>query len=133
LIRGWLKAGVLEEGRREETVMGTPQGGVISPLLSNIYLHVLDRVWQRRCGTLGVLIRYADDFVVLCRGRADAKEARRRVELTLQYLGLEAHPEKARLVDLGRGRESFEVPGCLPRSCRSVRGLGRQGSSRPPR
>src|SRR5207253_5149438 len=84
LIRGWLKAGVLEEGRREETVVGTPQGGVISPLLSNIYLHVLDRVWQRRCGTLGVLIRYADDFVVLCRGRADAKEARRRVELTLQ-------------------------------------------------
>src|SRR5438876_443886 len=61
LIRGWLKAGVLEEGRREETVRGTPQGGVISPLLSNIYLHVLDRVWQRRCGTLGVLIRYADD------------------------------------------------------------------------
>jgi len=42
-------------------VRGTPQGGVISPLLSNIYLHVLDRVWQRRCGTLGVLIRYADD------------------------------------------------------------------------
>src|SRR3989454_847298 len=52
LIRGWLKAGVLEEGRREETGKGTPQGGVISPLLSNIYLHVLDRVWQRRCGTL---------------------------------------------------------------------------------
>src|SRR5207244_266588 len=49
LIRGWLKAGVLEEGRREETRTGTPQGGVISPLLSNIYLHVLDRVWQRRC------------------------------------------------------------------------------------
>src|SRR3989475_2940699 len=62
LIRGWLRAGVLEEGRREETVMGTPQGGVISPLLSNIYLHVLDRVWQRRSGGLGVLIRDADDF-----------------------------------------------------------------------
>src|SRR5438093_1339702 len=61
LIRGWLRAGVLEEGRREETVMGTPQGGVISPLLSNIYLHVLDRVWQRRCGGLGMLVRYADD------------------------------------------------------------------------
>ena len=61
LIRGWLRAGVLEEGLREETVMGTPQGGVISPLLSNIYLHVLDRVWQRRCGGLGMLVRYADD------------------------------------------------------------------------
>ena len=86
LLRGWLRAGVLEEGRREETVGGTPQGGVISPLLSNIYLHVLDRVWQRRCKALGVLVRYADDLVVLCRSRADAEEARRRVELTLQYL-----------------------------------------------
>src|SRR5437867_1038727 len=132
LIRGWLKAGVLEEGRREETVRGTPQGGVISPLLSNIYLHVLDRVWQRRCGTLGVLIRYADDFVVLCRGRADAKEARRRVELTLQYLGLEAHPEKTRLVDLGWGRESFEFLGCRLRKCRSVRYPGRMFLQRWP-
>src|SRR2546428_7675367 len=84
LIRGWLRAGVLEEGRREETVTGTPQGGVISPLLSNIYLHVLDRVWQRRCGTLGVLIRYADDFVGLCRGRGDAEKAPRPVEVTRQ-------------------------------------------------
>jgi len=132
LIRGWLKAGVLEEGRREETVRGTPQGGVISPLLSNIYLHVLDRVWQRRCGTLGVLIRYADDFVVLCRGRADAKEARRRVELTLQYLGLEAHPEKTRLVDLGWGKESFEFLGCRLRKRRSVRYPGRMFLQRWP-
>ena len=121
LIRGWLKAGVLEEGRREETRTGTPQGGVISPLLSNIYLHVLDRVWQRRCEGLGVLVRYADDFVVLCRRRADAEEARRRVELTLQYLGLEAHPEKTRLVDLAWGKEGFEFLGCRLRKCRSVR------------
>src|SRR5438309_196327 len=132
LIRGWLKAGVLEEGRREETVVGTPQGGVISPLLSNIYLHVLDRVWQRRCGTRGVLIRYAEEFVVLCRGRADAKEAQRRVELTLQYLGLEAHPEKTRLVDRGWGKESFEFLGCRLRKCRSVRYPGRMFLQRWP-
>src|SRR3989441_13048665 len=69
LIRGWLKAGVLEEGRREETVVGTPQGGVISPLLSNIYLHVLDRVWQRRGGALGVVLRGGGEFVVVFRGR----------------------------------------------------------------
>src|SRR5256886_7712973 len=78
LIRGWLKAGVLEEGRREETGMGTPQGGVISPLLSNIYLHVLDRVWQRRCGALRGVIRDADDFLVPCRRRGGAEKARRR-------------------------------------------------------
>src|SRR2546428_729051 len=112
LIRGWLKAGVLEEGRREETGMGTPQGGVISPLLSNIYLHVLDRVWQRRCGTLGVLIRYADDFVVLCRGRADAEEAPRPVELTPQYLRMEAHPEKTRLVGTWWCKRSLAAAAC---------------------
>ena len=61
LIRQWLKAGVLEEGQWEPTGVGTPQGGVISPLLANIYLHVLDRIWQQRCAGLGVLVRYADD------------------------------------------------------------------------
>src|SRR5256884_1583329 len=74
LIRGWLKAGVLEEGRREETVVGTPQGGVISPLLSNIYLHVLDRVWQRRCGALCAANRYAADFLGLCPGPGAPKK-----------------------------------------------------------
>ena len=71
-------------------------------------------------------------LVVLCRGRADAKEARRRVELTLQYLGLEAHPEKTRLVDLGWGRESFEFLGCRLRKCRSVRYPGRMFLQRWP-
>lgn len=132
LIRQWLKAGVLEEGQWEQTLVGTPQGGVISPLLSNIYLHVLDRVWQRRCGHLGVLVRYADDFVVLCRSRAQAEEARRRVELTLQYLGLEAHAEKTRLVGLGAGRESFEFLGCRLKKCRSVRYPGRMYLQRWP-
>jgi RNA-directed DNA polymerase len=61
LIRQWLQAGVMEEGRVSATVAGTPQGGVISPLLSNIYLHVLDDVWTRRSPQLGVLVRYADD------------------------------------------------------------------------
>src|SRR5256886_17706203 len=110
--------------------MGTPQGGVISPLLSNIYLHVLDRVWQRRCGTLGGLIRDADDFVVLCRGRADAKEARRRVELTLQYLRLEAHPEETRLGGLGGGKERLEFLGSRVREWRVVRYAARGGLPR---
>src|SRR5437879_13511716 len=64
-------------------------------------------------------------LVVLCRRRADAEEARRRVEFLLQYLGLEAHPEKTRLVDLGWGKESFEFLGCRLRKCRSVRYPGR--------
>src|SRR5438876_12082592 len=64
-------------------------------------------------------------LVVLCRRRADAEAARRRVELTLQYLGLEAHPEKTRLVDVGWGKESFEFLGCRLRKRRSVRYPGR--------
>jgi group II intron reverse transcriptase/maturase len=53
LIRKWLKAGVMEDGAVRETLAGTPQGGVISPLLANIYLHLLDRLWAKKCGTLG--------------------------------------------------------------------------------
>jgi group II intron reverse transcriptase/maturase len=132
LIRRWLKAGVMEEGHREETVVGTPQGGVISPLLSNIYLHVLDRVWQRKCGHLGALIRYADDFVVLCRTEANAREAHRRVGLILQHLGLEAHPEKTRLVALEGGKGSFEFLGCRLKKYRSVRYPGRMFLQRWP-
>src|ERR1051326_5616993 len=65
LIRQWLGGGVMEDGTVRETLAGTPQGGVISPLLANIYLHLVDRLWAAKCGSLGVLIRYADDFVVI--------------------------------------------------------------------
>jgi len=68
LIRQWLQAGVMEDGQVAARVAGTPQGGVISPLLSNIYLHVLDTVWTRRCTPLGVLVRYADDCAPRWRG-----------------------------------------------------------------
>jgi group II intron reverse transcriptase/maturase len=112
LLRQWLLAGVMEAGRRQETRTGTPQGGVISPLLSNIYLHVLDRVWENKCAHLGTLVRYADDFVVMCDTKAQVEEARRRVEHVLTRLGLELHPEKTRLVDLSRGREGFDFLGC---------------------
>ena len=91
---------------------GTPQGGVISPLLSNIYLHVLDRVWEGRCAHLGTLVRYADDFVVMCDTKAHVEEARQRVSAVLTRLGLELHPEKTRTVDLSRGREGFDFLGC---------------------
>jgi hypothetical protein len=102
----------MEEGRWIATLAGTPQGGVISPLLSNIYLHVLDRVWEQRCAELGTLVRYADDFVVMCRTKPQVEEARRRVGLVLARLGLELHPEKTRTVDLSRGGEGFDFLGC---------------------
>jgi group II intron reverse transcriptase/maturase len=112
LVRQWLAAGVMAGGQWHATITGTPQGGVISPLLSNIYLHVLDRVWEDRCAHLGTLVRYADDFVVMCDTKAAVEEARQRVGSVLTRLGLELHPEKTRTVDLSRGREGVDFLGC---------------------
>ena len=112
LIRQWLQAGVMEDGQVRATVAGTPQGGVISPLLSNIYLHVLDTVWTRRYAHLGVLVRYADDFVIMCDTKAGCEQAEQRVREVLARLGLELHPDKTRQVDLSHGREGFDFLGC---------------------
>lgn len=112
LLRQWLEAGVMEDGRETAMLSGTPQGGVISPLLSNIYLHVLDAVWERRYSHLGVLVRYADDFVVMCRTHAACEEAETRVRGILERLGLVLHPDKTRRVDLSRGRQGFDFLGC---------------------
>lgn len=112
LIRQWLTAGVMDEGQVRATVAGTPQGGVISPLLSNIYLHVLDTVWTRRCAHLGVLVRYADDFVVMCDTRSACEQAEQRIRAIFARLGLALHPDKTRRVDLSHGREGFDFLGC---------------------
>jgi len=112
LIRQWLQAGVVEDGRVERSALGTPQGGVISPLLANVVLNVLDRTWEERFSHLGVLVRYADDFVVLCRRQSQANEALRRLNEVFAGLRLELHPEKTRLVETGVGKEGFEFLGC---------------------
>ena len=96
LLRQWLRAGVLVDGRVAETVTGTPHGGVISPLLANIYLHAFDRAWAER-GT-GEVVRYADDFVVLCSSQGQAEAAEHQAALLLGELGLRLHPDKTRAV-----------------------------------
>lgn len=110
LLRSWLRAGVLADGVLTETVTGTPQGGVISPLLANIFLHAFDSAWEES-GT-GELVRYADDFVVLCSSREQAEEAQARAAALLGDLGLTLHPDKTRVVDLREGREGFDFLGC---------------------
>ena len=110
LVRLWLRAGVMTEQGLERTVAGTPQGGVISPLLSGIYLHVLDRELAAR--NVGELVRYADDGVVLCRSAAQARAALDAVEEILGGLGLRLHPGKTRVVDLREGREGLDFLGC---------------------
>lgn len=112
LIRKWLEAGVMEEGEVRSSMTGTPQGGVISPLLSNIYLHVLDVLWTRHSAPLGTLVRYADDFVVICRTKRECEEAEKRIRVILARLGLELHPDKTRRVELFDGKEGFDFLGC---------------------
>jgi group II intron reverse transcriptase/maturase len=112
LVRQWLKAGVMEDGAVQRTVAGTPQGGVISPLLSNIYLHVLDTLWVRHSAPLGTLVRYCDDFVVMCRTAQNCEQAEARIKVILKRLGLELHPEKTRRVELYDGKQGFDFLGC---------------------
>jgi len=109
LLRQWLKAGVMEEGQWRATEIGSPQGGVISPLMANIYLHVLDTYWTERYSQLGTLCRYADDFVIACRSRTEAERALETVRWIMGKLKLTLHPTKTHLVDLGR--EGFEFLG----------------------
>jgi len=112
LVKQWLEAKVMEEGHETTMLSGTPQGGVISPLLSNIYLNFLDGVWTKRCADLGVLVRYADDFVVLCKTEKNCREAERRMRKLLGELKLELHPEKTKRVDLGWGKQGVDFLGC---------------------
>ena len=98
-------------------------GAVLSPLLSNIYLQALDRAFAD--GAHGRLVRYADDFVVICRSDADARVAQQLAGEVLAGLGLELHPEKTKVVDLREGREGFDFLGCHFRARVSGRMLER--------
>jgi RNA-directed DNA polymerase len=97
LVENFLRAGVLEEAKGwKPTEWGTPQGGVISPLLANLYLHPLD---HQRARAGWEMVRYADDFVILCRAEAEAQAARAAVRAWVNEAGLTLHPEKTRIVD----------------------------------
>lgn len=106
-VQKWLKAGVLAEGRRQEVEAGTPQGGSISPLLANIYLHYSFDQWAHRWrkseahGEV-IIVRYADDIVMGFEHRKDAEDFRKALEERLRKFKLELHPEKTRLLEFGR-------------------------------
>jgi group II intron reverse transcriptase/maturase len=105
LIEGWLKAGVLEDGKWQISETGTPQGGSISPLLANIYLHyVLDLWWEKkikkRLKGRAELVRYADDFVLLFRNESDAKELLTLLKVRLAQFGLAINEDKTHLTDV---------------------------------
>ena len=113
LLRPWLTAGVLEDDRWSATITGTPQGGVISPLLSNIYLHELDPESGRTGMPISARWSATPMTSSFCVGRkAAVEDAERRVRSILARLGLELHPEKTRRVNLSRGVEGFDFLGC---------------------
>jgi RNA-directed DNA polymerase len=118
LIYRWLKAGYLWEGSYHDTDQGSPQGGVLSPLLANVYLHAFDRAQQTEKSFLGRLVRYADDFVIQCGTRLQAERALAWVRQYLAGLGLRLHPEKTRLVE---DREGFDFLGFQHRRVRGRR------------
>jgi len=120
LIRKWLAAGVMEDGKWAQSQEGTPQGAVISPLLANLYLHyTLDlwvQQWRSRPGRGEIIItRYADDFIVGFEHRADAEQFLHDLRERLRKFSLELHPEKTRLIEFGR---------CAAKR-RQTRGLGK--------
>ena len=107
LIQKWLKAGVMEQGRWFETVEGTPQGSVISPVLANLYLHYVLDLWvnqwrhQKAKGEV-ITVRYADDAVLGFQYRDEAEQFLEQLRERLRKFGLELHPEKTRLIEFGR-------------------------------
>jgi len=110
IIRRFLKAGVMEAGKLYQTEEGTPQGGILSPTLSNIYLHYILDLWMERIiigdmqGYMG-LLRYCDDFVILVQYRKEAEEILKELEKRLNKFGLDLSKEKTRLIEFGRCAE----------------------------
>src|SRR3989449_4880485 len=110
LIQKWLRAGVLEDGKRTRSEVGTVQGGSISPLLANLYLHYVFDLWAqrwRRKQAQGdvVVVRFADDFVVGFEHREDAERFLAELRERFARFGLELHPDKTRLIEFGRFAE----------------------------
>ena len=125
LLRCWLRAGIFEGGVIIEPGSGTPQGSPISPLLANVALHRLDQAWQAEGQRAGTLVRYADDFVVVCSTAAQAHESARRAATVLDDLGLSLSPDKTRIVELTRGKEGFDFLGLHLRKVESWKWRGK--------
>lgn len=110
LLRAILRSGVMEDGVVRHSVTGTPQGGVISPLMCNVYLNQLDQVWTGHHYD-GVLVRYADDLVVMCSSRRSAEHALRTLRRLVGELGLGLREDKTRIVHLAVGEDGVDFLG----------------------
>ena len=111
LIRQWLKSGILYGDILEISELGTSQGSVISPLLANIYLNTLDRLWEKYGLTHGILVRYADDTVIICKNKKSANHALTLLQYIMGKLDLKLHPVKTKIVCMWDGKEGFDFLG----------------------
>jgi RNA-directed DNA polymerase len=132
LILGWLRAGVLAGNALIHPETGTPQGGVISPLLANVVLHRLDREWEAHHTRLGVMVRYADDLVILCPTKERAQASLAALTAILAGLGLSLGSAKTRLVDMREGGTGFDFLGFHHRRVESFSRKGRYHCARWP-
>ena len=111
LIRQWLVSGVLYGNVLTISELGTSQGSVISPLLANIYLNTLDRLWEKYGLTHGILVRYADDTVIICKNKKNANHALNLLQYIMAKLDLKLHPVKTKIVSMWDGKEGFDFLG----------------------
>ena len=111
LIRQWLKSGILYGNILEISELGTSQGSVISPLLANIYLNTLDRLWEKYGLTHGIVVRYADDTVIICKNKKSANHALTLLQYIMGKLDLKLHPVKTKIVCMWDGKEGFDFLG----------------------
>lgn len=121
LIRQWLKSGIFYGGELIVSELGTSQGSVISPLLANIYLNTLDRLWEKYGLTHGKLVRYADDSVIICKNKKSANHALNLLLYIMTKLDLTLHPEKTKIVCLWDEKEGFDFLGMHNRRFRKLR------------
>ena len=105
LIRQWMRSGILYGSILTISELGTSQGSVISPLLANIYLNTLDRLWEKYGRTHGILVRYADDTVIICKNKKSANHAQSLLQYIMGKLDLRLHPVKTKIVN-----SHFRIP-----------------------
>ena len=132
LLMGWLRAGIWTGEALLHPESGTPQGGVISPLMANVVLHRLDRTWQERYWRLGFLVRFADDLVILCPTKERAEQALATLAEVLAGLGLSLQEAKTSLVDLREPKAGFDFLGFHHRRVESFTRKGRYFCARWP-
>lgn len=126
LVRKWLKAGIMIDGVKVDSEVGAPQGSSISPLLSNLYLDYLDTIWERHYSHLGTLVRFADDFVIICKNKKSIDNSLSVINEVMKRLDLQLSTEKTKVVNLWGGKEGFTFLGYHHRKTRKLTRTGRE-------